>query len=230
MSNGALAGSTGPHVFVASREHLALSDDDTAHLERSLRMRDGAPLTVSDGRGAWAPGVLRTGGVVELTEAWREVPEPAAKLTVAFSLVKGSKPELVVQKLTELGVDRIVGLVADRSVVRWDDAKIDKATQRWNRIVLEASMQSHRVRLPEIGGVVETHSFFLSEPGVSLAHFDGEPVGPNHRCISIGPEGGWSDRELEITAGRVSLGETVLRAETAAIAAGTLLTAARRSA
>ena len=84
------------------------------------------------------------------------------------------------------------------------------------------------MRLPEIGGVAETHSFFASEPGVSLAHFDGDPVSAAHGCIAIGPEGGWSDRELDSTAGRVSLGETVLRAETAAIAAGTLLTAARR--
>lgn len=229
MSEGALAGSAGPHVFVPSQDHLALSDDDAGHLQRSLRMRDGDSLTVSDGHGAWAPAMLRSGGVAELTEPWRQIPAPTAELTVAFSLVKGSKPELVVQKLTELGVDRIVALVADRSVVRWDEAKVDKATQRWSRIVREASMQSHRVRLPEIVGVTDAMSFFASEPQMSVAHFGGEPVSAAHRGIAIGPEGGWSDRELASAPGRVSLGETVLRAETAAISAGALLAAARRA-
>ena len=229
MSNGVLAGSAGPHVFVASQDHLVLDDDDLAHLERSLRMRSGDPLTVSDGLGAWAPAVLRSGGVLELTEPWREAPASIPELTVAFSLVKGSKPELVVQKLTELGVDRIVALTADRSVVRWDEDKVDKATQRWRRIVREASMQSHRVRLPEILGVVDSHSFFVSCDDVALAHFEGEAISSEHRCVAIGPEGGWSDRELASATHRVSLGDTVLRAETAAIAVGVLLAATHRS-
>jgi len=230
VSEGALAGSAGPHVFVASRNQLVLDDDDLIHLERSLRMRDGDPLSVSDGVGNWAQAVLRAGGIVELTDPWREIPAPETELTVAFSLVKGSKPELVVQKLTELGIDRIVALMADRSVVRWDDEKVDRATQRWERIVREAAMQSHRVRLPEIVGVTDSHSFLASSrEAVSLAHFGGEAIGRGNRCVAIGPEGGWSDRELELANGRVSLGDTVLRAETAAIAAGVLLAAGRRS-
>ncbi len=230
MSEGTLAGSPGPHVFVTSQDHLVLAAEDASHLERSLRMRDGDSLTVSDGQGSWAPGVLRTDGLVELSDTWRHIAAPAVEITIAFSLVKGSKPELVVQKLTELGVDQIVALVADRSIVRWDEAKVAKATKRWNRIIREASMQSHRVRLPVLGGVADSDTFFASESPVAVAQFGGEPVGNEHRCIAIGPEGGWSDRELASAAGRVSLGETVLRAETAAIAAGTLLAAARRSA
>lgn len=224
-----LAGSPGPHVFVPSRENLQLADHNVDHFERSLRMRDGDPCTVTDGQGAWANAVLRQGGRVEVQGSWRNVAEPRYQTTVAFSLVKGQKPELVVQKLTEIGVDRIVGLMADRSVVRWDEAKVDKALLRWRRIALEASMQSHRVRLPEIVGVVGSRSFFSSADDVALANFGGAPVDDQRRCIAVGPEGGWTAEELQLVSGRVSLGDGVLRAETAAIVAGTLMAAARRS-
>lgn len=229
MSSEALAGSAGPHVFVPSTDQLVLSDDDLAHFERSLRMRDGDPCTVSDGAGSWAKAVLRAGGRVEVDGEWHTVAAPRYQVTVGFSLVKGQKPELVVQKLTEIGVDQIVGLVADRSVVRWDETKVDKALHRWRRIALEAAMQSHRVRLPKIVGVVDAKSFLSDGDSVSLAHFDGTPVDAQHRCIAIGPEGGWSDDELGLSSQRVSLGDGVLRAETAAIVAATLMTAARRS-
>ena len=229
MSQGPLAGSAGPHVFVGSREQRLLDPDDATHLERSLRMRNGDPLTISDGQGSWARAVLGTDGTLAEVGQWQQTPDQPYETTVAFSLVKGAKPELVVQKLTELGVDKIVGLVAERSVVRWDEAKQVKAMQRWERIAREASMQSHRVRLPQIVAVVEAATFFSADSTVALAHFDGAAVTNKHRCIAIGPEGGWSDRELEAAQSRVSLGETVLRAETAAITAGALMVAARRT-
>ena len=229
MSQDRLAGSAGPHVFVDSLDNPILSDEDVSHLERSLRMRDGDPLTVSDGAGSWAQGVLRAGGQVALVGDVHFVPKSAVELTVAFSLVKGSKPELVVQKLTELGIDRIVALVADRSVVRWDDDKVAKATQRWERIALEAAMQSHRVRVPDIAGVVPSHGFFANGSEIAIAHFDGEPIDVSHHTVAIGPEGGWSDNELERAPRRVKIGDTVLRAETAAIATGALLTAVHRN-
>ncbi len=228
MSNHGLAGSAGPHVFVESLDNPNLSDEDLSHLERSLRMRDGDPLTVSDGAGSWAHGILGAHGQLSLVDDVQFVPKPGRDLTVAFSLVKGSKPELVVQKLTELGIDRIVALVADRSVVKWDDDKVGKATQRWERIVHEAAMQSHRVRVPEIAGIVHSHDFLSASSEIALAHFDGGQVTESHHTIAIGPEGGWSDRELEPVLERVRLGDTVLRAETAAIAAGALLVATHR--
>jgi len=229
VSGGGLAGSPGPHVFVESVDSPTIADGDLDHLERSLRMRAGDPLTLSDGQGSWVSATLSSSGQVDLASEWHLIEKPAVELTVAFSLVKGSKPELVVQKLTELGIDRIVGLVADRSVVRWDDAKVAKATQRWERIAWEASMQSHRVRLPHIEGVVTTDEFLGSDPDVAIAHFDATPVGSNHHTVALGPEGGWSDRELDLATQRISLGDTVLRAETAAISAGALLSAFRRS-
>ncbi len=220
-----LAGSPGPHVFVASLDAPQLDEDDRHHLSKALRMRAGDALTVSDGNGSWAAAEYAIDGPMQLTGEPVFVPAADRPTTVAFSLVKGQKPELVVQKLTELGVDRIVGLDAERSVVRWDERKIAAQLERWARIAREASMQSHRVRLPEISGVIPALDH-LAQPEVCVAHFGGEPLGVQHRSIAIGPEGGWSDTEAAAAGSRtVTLGATVLRAETAAIAAGTLLSA-----
>jgi 16S rRNA (uracil1498-N3)-methyltransferase len=224
VSSNALAGSAGPHVFVDSLTELRVAPDDLAHLSKSLRMRPGDVLTASDGQGSWRHALLGAGDQLDEAGEIITVAEPARKTCIAFSLVKGQKPELVIQKLTELGLDRIVVLDAERSVVKWDDEKIDSAKQRWGRIVREAAMQSHRVRLPTIEGLLPALEW-IGQPTVSIAHFGGEAVGSFHTSIAIGPEGGWSPAETAAAARTVSLGSTVLRAETAAIAAGTLLTA-----
>jgi len=223
------AGTPGPHVFVESLEAIRLADEDLAHLAKSLRMRDGDPLTAGDGNGRWRKAVFSTSGVLESAGEITFSPGRDRALTVAFSLVKGSKPELAIQKLTELGIDRIAVLAAERSVVRWDEAKVGKARTRWARIIREAAMQSHRVRLPTLNAVVPSVEW-LAQPDVAIAHFGGDAVEATHSSIAIGPEGGWSEAELAVASSTVSLGPTVLRAETAAIAAGTLLTAAANAA
>ncbi len=221
--SGLPAGSPGPHVFVESLEHLQVVDGDLSHLAKSLRMRDGDPLTVSDGEGRWCHAEFASTGVLAATSEIFIVPEPERATTVAFSLTKQSKPEWVIQKLTELGVSNIVALTSERTIVRWDGDKVEKAMQRWERIVVEAAMQSHRVRLPNLDGIVPSTDW-LSRPEVAIAHFGGDPVGQQHFSIAIGPEGGWSPNEVSVAMRTVTLGETVLRAETAAVAAGVLLT------
>jgi 16S rRNA (uracil1498-N3)-methyltransferase len=220
-----LAGSPGPHVFVDSLDSPRLDDDDQHHLVRVLRIRSGEPLTISDGQGRWRLARYAGADALEPEGPVVEVPAPEAPRTVAFSLVKGNKPELVVQKLTELGIEHIVALEAERSVVRWSPEKVEHQRGRWERIAREAAMQSHRVRLPVIEGLLDARSW-LARPDVHAAHFGGEALGPHHRSVAIGPEGGWSDAELDAAGSRtVALGDTVLRAETAALAAGTLLCA-----
>src|SRR5690606_31560147 len=96
--------------------------DDHHHLARVRRLRRGDALVLGDGRGSWRHATFDERVPGELGEVVTTArPEPA--VGVGFALVKGSKPELVVQKLTELGVDRIQPFVAARSVVRWDDTK-----------------------------------------------------------------------------------------------------------
>ncbi|MGI9607835.1 MAG: RsmE family RNA methyltransferase [Acidimicrobiales bacterium] len=223
-----LAGSPGPHVFVESLDSPTLSEDDRHHLVRSLRMRAGDALTLSDGNGRWCPAVLNESDQPEPTGEIAVLESAGQTATIAFSLVKAGKPEFVIQKLTELGIGHIVVLAAERSVARWDDGKIERANERWNRIAREAAMQSHRTRVPTIDGVHEASVWLASNP-VAIAHFGGGPIGAGHNAVAVGPEGGWTPGEVEVATSCVGLGDTVLRAETAAISAGTLLCEAKRS-
>ena len=164
----------------------------------------------------------------------QHVAAPPYPVTVAFALVKGAKPELVVQKLTELGVDRVVVFAARRSVVRWDEERSAKQFERLARVAREACAQSRRLWLPE---VVPGRLDGLLADGAVAADAGGRPLRSTDRIVMVGPEGGWADDELAGDGGlsgdrraqveRVALGEHVLRAETAAITAGVLLTTLR---
>jgi 16S rRNA (uracil1498-N3)-methyltransferase len=217
-------GTEGPHAFVADLEVPILDEDDRRHLSASLRLRPGDPLTLSDGKGAWRRA--RFGPEIAPDGPIEAVPAAAPELTVAFALVKGARPELVVQKLTELGVDRIIPFTAARSVVQWDDAKVRKGHARLSRVAREAAMQSRRVRLPRIEPATD-FAAVAALPGAVLAQRGGGAASLARPTVLVGPEGGWSDEELAAVAGRVGLGATVLRAETAAIAAAATLTALR---
>lgn len=211
-------GRGGPHAFVADLDQPALDDDDRHHLRRVLRLRDGADLTVSDGAGGWRACTF--GDTLGLAGDIVRVPPPTPLLTLGVALTKGSKPELVVQKATELGIDRIVVFVSARSIPRWDDARTAKQLARLRRVAREASMQCRRVRIPSVEGlldVVDTHALV----GAAVADMGATPYAGQHTVL-IGPEGGWTDDERDAMP-TVGLGPHVLRAETAAIAAATLM-------
>jgi 16S rRNA (uracil1498-N3)-methyltransferase len=214
----------GPLAFVPDLAAPVLAEEDLHHLRRVLRLRPGAPLTVGDGRGRWRPA--RLGDGVEPTGPVEEQPAPAPAVCVGFALVKGDKPELVVQKLTELGVDRIVPFRAARSVVQWDAAKAAKAVGRLRLVARAAAMQSHRPWLPEVADVADLRAL-APTAGVAMAERGGAQLGPEQTTVLVGPEGGWDDEELALGIARVALARHVLRAETAAITAGVLLTTLR---
>ena len=215
---------TGPHVFVDDLDRPVLSADDRHHLARSLRTRPGEPLTISDGRGRWR--AARFGDEVEAVGPVVEVPRPEPALTVALAPVKGQRPEWAVQKLTELGVDAIWLLVADRSVVRWQGDKAAAHAARLAKVAREAAMQSRRCDLPTVRAGVPVAEA-VAVPGAAMAHPGGAPPGLDRPVVLIGPEGGWSEAELERAPGTVDLGPTVLRAETAAVVAASLLVGIR---
>jgi 16S rRNA (uracil1498-N3)-methyltransferase len=213
----------GPLVFVDDLEAPVLGDGDRHHLRRVLRARPGDPLTIADGAGRWR--TARLGDEPEPTGPVQELPAAHPEITVGFALVKGDRPELVVQKLTELGVDRIVPLRAERSVVRWDAAKGAAALERLRAVARSAAMQCHRPRLPEVAGVADVADL-AGGAGVAMADRDGEPPSLDRPTVLVGPEGGWTDAERSLCT-RVGLGPNVLRAETAAITVGVILTALR---
>jgi 16S rRNA (uracil1498-N3)-methyltransferase len=216
----------GPHVFVVDIEHPVLDADDRHHLARVLRVRRGDPLTVSDGNGRWR--ACRFGDDLEIAGDVARVPAPEPALTVGFAPVKGDRPELVVQKLTELGVDRIVPFLAERSVVRWEGERARRNVERLRKVAREAAMQSRRCRLPEVSELCAFADVVVNDRGaVALAEREGQRPSLLCRTVLIGPEGGWSRSELAMRLPLVALGDQVLRAETAAITAGGVLTALR---
>lgn len=217
-------GSHGPHVLVPDVQHPALSDPDRRHLTGSLRLRDGDPLTVGDGRGAWAECVLA--GEPRLVSSIHRVPRSDPEVGVAFALIKGGRPELVVQKLTELGVDRIVPFTAARSIVKWDSQKSERNTDRFRRVAAEAVMQCRRAWVPVISDVMSFQDV-AALPDCVMADMSGRPLGKSDLMVVIGPEGGWTSEERAVDLPVVRLATPVLRAETAAITAGALLTAVR---
>ena len=226
-----------PHRSAAAQvlvEHLdepRLDDGALHHLRRVLRLRDGAEVCAADGAGGWRSTRFRGGADLETDGDVAHEPRPEPVLGVAFVPVKGDRPELVVQKLTEVGVDRILVCTSERAVVRWEGERGDRHLERLGRVAREASQQCRRLWLPEVAPATLAE---LLGAGAVPADLGGRPVAPTDRVLLVGPEGGWSDaeRSAAATAGAspVTLGPHVLRAETAAIAAGVLLVATRAAA
>jgi 16S rRNA (uracil1498-N3)-methyltransferase len=244
-------------VFVDDPAHPVLSDEDAHHLGRALRLRGGEEVVVSDGRGCWARTTWRVGreaggdaraGVTAVTVTAAGALEPVCDaagpggdgrvqregrpeplLTVAFAPVKGEKPEWVVQKLTELGIDRIVPLRTERSVVRWSGTRGRATVERLRRVAREAAAQCRRVWLPEVDDTIGFDDLAtLAPPGqVVLAQLSGDNPSAAQRVVAVGPEGGWSTAELAAGLPTVGFGLSVLRAETAAVTAGALLASLR---
>ena len=123
------------HVFIRSLAEPELEKEDAHHLLKVLRVTEHDIVTVSDGRGSWITAKLdRNGEIHPLSEIFETAPRKHM-LSVAFAPVKGEKPEVIVQKLTELGIDEIIPLAPTRrSVVKWDDARAAKNEERLRKI------------------------------------------------------------------------------------------------
>ncbi|HTW99346.1 MAG TPA: RsmE family RNA methyltransferase [Acidimicrobiales bacterium] len=221
---------------------VAISDGagswQACRLEREHRSRAPGRSAAAAGRaeaGGRSPvaGRAEAGGRVTLVPLGkvRTVPPSSPPIGVGFALTKGDRPEWTVQKLTEIGVDRIVPLFTERTIVRIEGAALDQRVERYRRIAREAGTQSRRLRLPRIAAPLPLLQFIASlgaaSAGVALAEPGGMPLDDRTRTVLVGPEGGFSERELAGTERHVGLGPTVLRAETAALVAGALLVAKR---
>ena len=203
------------HVLVEDVATPELDDASGHHVFRVLRVRDGETVTVTDGRGRWR--VCRcSGGTIEPDGEEQFQPPATNPLTIAFAVPKQDRPEWIVQKLTELGVDTIVVVHAERSVVRWDGERAIRHMAKLQRVAIEAMQQSRRVWLPTIVGPTPASELL---PVAAAAEPGGRDIGPADRIVAIGPEGGWTPSELDLADAKVSLGPTVLRVETAALAA-----------
>ena len=226
-----------------SGNHAALTGEHADHLIRVLRARVGQEFDIAAGM------VVRRGRVSAISDRRvefqlaEEVPIASAlPLTLLLAVFKFDRMEWAIEKCTELGVSRIVPVIARRTEVHLAAASA-KRVERWRRIVLQASEQSRRAAPPEIVNPVKLKEALALANGLcivlaeseqqllldvlqgSLVDGTGGRGRPPHTGIvlAVGPEGGWTEDELQLFAKAgwtsASLGNTILRAETAAIAA-----------
>ncbi|CAN5432074.1 16S rRNA (uracil(1498)-N(3))-methyltransferase [soil metagenome] len=229
---------TGPHVFVPDLdgEVLNVEGDEAHHLHTVLRIRTGDLLSLADATGAVAQvvvtGVDRRRVRVEVTDR-HDVPAVTPSVCVVQALPKGRKMEEVVQRLTELGVDRLRPTVTARTVKQVAD-KADRVA-RWEAVALAAARQSRRARPLRIDPIapwpvsdaVGAVLYELADVPLAQAleplltpHADAPP----EITLAIGPEGGFEEAEVEQSGlAPAALGATILRTETAGVVAASVL-------
>lgn len=211
-----------------------MSGDAAHHLGRVLRAETGQLYELSDGERVWLARIEEAGR--ERVEFALVEPvasnEPRLETTLLLAVVKFDSFEWALEKATELGVRTIVPVAAARSEKALLHAA-EKRSERWKKILLEASQQSRRVRIPELRAVEKPGTAFksgsgfrvmLSERAEAAALKELIPAeGEGQATLAIGPEGGWTDEEFAAAeaAGfrQGSLGSLIMRTETAVVAA-----------
>lgn len=214
-----------------------LDDRQARQVLSVLRLRSGDRILVFDGTGVEVEAVLtavnRSDVQFEIGALSYPSREPDLTLTVGLSLLRGDRFEVAIQKLTEIGVRRIVPLAAQRCVVSFPDARDwEKRAIRYERIIVEALEQSERVTTVDLTQPTSIQDFLSQHTVIVLvergqhASIASAPLEPE-MTLAIGPEGGWSEQEIDLIGDRAttaSLGPLIMRAETAAIvSAGTLM-------
>jgi 16S rRNA (uracil1498-N3)-methyltransferase len=230
------------HRFFAPQNNItadvvSLDEQESRHLRTVVRLRSGDEVLVFDGDGSeYLCTIAANEGRTQILTIKSRVdprsPESPLQLTLAAALLKGDKFDLVVQKAVELGVSQVLPISTDRSDVKL--AGSEKRIERWERIALEATKQCGRAKLMRVLPPATFDDLVLkSREGVSLlfAEGGGSSFGaiPDSAQLTavVGPEGGWSDQEIEKAreAGFliITFGGRILRAETASIVIPALL-------
>lgn len=212
---------------------VAVTGEEARHALQVARIRPGERIAVGDGRGTIVRGAVVAGDpgvlVVDVDEVAHE-PAPVPELWLAQALAKGDRDELAVQAATELGVAGVIPWAAERSVTRWEGAKVARNEERWRTIVREASKQAIRPRVPQVAPLATTVQLaqlpglvVVLEPSAEVRLTTVALDAADRVTLVVGPEGGVAPRELDrlAEAGAVlaRLGTEVLRTSTAGPAA-----------
>ena len=228
---------TGP---LAVGKDLIIEGGAAGHIARVLRLGTGDALTLFDGSGAEYRARIEALGkdtvTVSVLEQHAIERESPLALTLAQGLSRGERMDWIIQKATELGTRRIVPLITERSVVRLDPRQAQRKIQHWRAVTVAACEQCGRNRIPEVSAPLDLQEFLghrspgathlLLSPTGELRVEDLTDIGTGVTVL-IGPEGGLAESEQQaaIAAGfkPVRLGPRVLRTETAALAALTII-------
>jgi len=228
-----------------SEDKIAIKDKNQVHhLKDVLRFRINEPVVIFDDRGIEYRSILEKISSASLTfkiqEKNKSMPGPEKiKITVACAIPKKSKMEDIIDKLTQLGVERIIPLLTERVIVKLDRHKETLRLKRWMKVALNASQQSQRNTLPVIEPVKKIGEVISGSGGYDLKlipTLEGErrtlkdvfvKTKAKNILFIIGPEGDFTPQEISLAkkAGfiPVSLGDSVLRVETAAVAVASFM-------
>ncbi|MFC4404170.1 16S rRNA (uracil(1498)-N(3))-methyltransferase [Gracilibacillus xinjiangensis] len=220
--------------------YIAITGDDYHHITNVMRMDIDSEILCNHPNGKVAHCKIEkidtTTVVVKIIEWLESNTDSPISITIAQGLPKGDKWEFILQKSTELGVSRMIAFQAERSVVKWDDKKVNKKFARWEKIVKEASEQSHRNKIPSVDGVLSFSALLEESKNYEWKFFAFEDEARNRQSkklhdyfakinegdsvfVCIGPEGGFSLNEVEqllaASFQAIRLGPRILRTETA---------------
>ena len=221
---------------------MQLFGEDEKHIKTVLRAREGEEITLCDGEGMdyqCRIASLERGVLLDILSKEVCETEPKVKITLYQGLPKADKMELIIQKCVELGVDRIVAVSTERTIVKLDK-KEAKKLERWQKIAEAAAKQSGRGKIPEIGQQVLKFKEAVAEAkeldGAIIPYekeeetgirqfvqgFKGESIG-----VFIGPEGGFAEEEIALAQDNgirpITLGKRILRTETAGMTTTAIL-------
>lgn len=216
-------------------QELALPETITNHVVRVLRLQAGEVFHLFNGDGFdYAAEILtleKRGARVRVAARLPVATESPLRIHLYQSIARGEKMDLILQKATELGVHAFTPIISDRTEVKLDSERSDKKRGHWQGVVRSACEQSGRARVPEVNEPVAIHQLapadgarqaFYLQPGASRRIADLSPEIDRELALAIGPEGGFSARDIHLlrTAGfdGLGLGPRILRTETAGIA------------
>ncbi|WP_369856390.1 16S rRNA (uracil(1498)-N(3))-methyltransferase [Candidatus Thalassolituus haligoni] len=217
---------------------VTLDEQPSIHLLRVLRLGLGAPVRLFNGDGCEYSGTISTASkkqaAVCLLEASVADAIPPLRLHLGQVISKGDKMDFTIQKATELGVSQITPLFSERCDVRLKGERLDKKMEHWQKIAVSACEQSGRNRIPQVLPAVNLNDWYAqsdAELRLVLHPHNQQPLGqqqnPTSVALLVGPEGGLTD--IEVAAGTTHgfqgllLGPRILRTETAALAAVSVL-------
>ena len=220
-----------------------IEGEDVKHISKVLRCKIGEELEVCDSDNneyiCEITSIDKSSVELDILEKVDIKRESDLKIKLYQGLPKGPKMEMILQKLTEVGVDEIILVQTKRSVVKVDDKKEDKKIERWERIIYEAAKQSKRGKIPKLRGVLSFKEALcdMQNNDFNIAPYENErtksikqaikSLDINNIGIFVGPEGGFDESEIEdienINGQSVSLGPRILRTETASVVASSIV-------
>lgn len=220
-----------------------IEGEDVKHISKVLRCKIGEELEICDNDNneyiCEITDIDKSNVVLDILKSVDIKRESDLKVKLYQGLPKGPKMEMILQKLTEIGVDEIILVQTKRSIVNVSDKKEDKKIERWERIIYEAAKQSKRGKLPKLRGILSFKEALqdMKENDLNIAPYENERtksikqaikgVDINNIGIFVGPEGGFEDVEIEaiedIKGQSVSLGPRILRTETASVVASSIV-------